>query len=104
MWHIYFLYKKTNIITNKHKKRNKHNNTKRMSNKVIFDESIDNFFNGFIDKTAATSNSNQTLKPEFFNAININKWKSFSFFLFIFTPYFHYPHTYVDAFTPIRNE
>ena len=30
----------------------------RMSNKVIFDESIDNFFNGFIDKTAATSNSN----------------------------------------------
>jgi hypothetical protein len=30
----------------------------RMSNKVIFDESIDNFLNGFIDKTAATSNSN----------------------------------------------
>jgi hypothetical protein len=29
-----------------------------MGNKVIFDESIDNFLNGFIDKTAATSNSN----------------------------------------------
>jgi hypothetical protein len=29
-----------------------------MSNKVIFEESIENFKNGFIDKTAATSNSN----------------------------------------------
>ena len=29
-----------------------------MSNKVIFDELIDNFLNGFIGKTAATSNSN----------------------------------------------
>ena len=29
-----------------------------MSNKVNFDESIDNFLNVFFDKTAATSNSN----------------------------------------------
>ncbi len=23
-------------------------------------------------------------------------------FFFIFTPYFHYPHTYVDAFTHLK--
>ena len=48
-----------------------------MSNKVIFDESIDNFLNGFIDKTATTQIKrpaffNAIKPPEFLNAININ--------------------------------